>query len=176
MNGKKFVFAVADEPTVVAISQLKSSADDMTSFLNELSPQQIAQLMQDKEGLQALYATLLKVKERPEKVYTAQTDDRNLIGYVTVKGYGQEDPELQIQIIPEYQRLGYGRELLCLVIQEIFGKTMAKKVIYHAGPYNTASMSLIESLGGVLQEPSSIAEKTLLRTYYIKADFFAPEF
>lgn len=167
MNGKRFVLAVADETTVETISQLESSAEDMTSFLNELSPQQIAQLMQDKEGMQVLYNMLLAVKERPEKVYTAQTADKNLIGYVTVKGYGQEDPELQIEIIPQYRRQGYGQELLRLVIQKIFSETTAEKVIYRVGLYNTASMRLIESLGGILQEPSSIAEKILLRTYYV---------
>lgn len=173
MNGKRFSLAVADEPTAVMISQLKSSADDMTSFLNELSPQQMEQLILDKDGLQALYAALLEIKDRPGKVYTAQTDNGNLIGYVTVKGYGREDPELQIEIMPEYQRQGYGRELLSLVIQEIFRKTTAEKVTYRTGLYNAASMKLIESLGGFLQEPSSIAEEMLLRTYYIKADFFA---
>lgn len=125
MSGKRFILAVADEPTIVAISRLKSSTDDMTVFLNELPSHQMAQLMKDKEGLQALYAALLEIKDRPGKVYTAQTDDGNLIGYVTVKGYGQEDPELQIEIMPEYQRQGYGRELLSLVIQKIFRKTTA---------------------------------------------------
>lgn len=167
MNGKRFVLAVADETTVEAISQLESSAEGMTSFLNELSPQQIAQLMRDKEGMKVLYDMLLAVKERPEKVYTAQTADRNLIGYVAVKGYGKKDPEIQIEIIPQYRRQGYGQELLRLVIQKIFRETTAEKIIYRAGLYNAASMRLIESLGGILQEPSSIAEKILLRTYYV---------
>ena len=67
---------------------------------------------------------------------------------------------------------GCGRELLRRVIQEVFRSTDAEKIVYRVRSNNTASIRLIESLGGVLQEPASVAESLLMRRYWVERDGF----
>ena len=76
-----------------------------------------------------------------------------------VNRYGSSALELELGIAPKYRRQGYGRELLRRVIQEIFCTTGAERLVYRVRPDNIASIRLIGSLGGVLQEPDSVAEK-----------------
>ena len=146
---------------------LASSDDNVVRFLKDLSQEQIAELAQDREGLQALYEKLQTTHSQPGRHYLARIQDGDFIGCVTVKGVEQQIPELQVVILPAYRRQGYGRALLCYVIQDLFQHTTATQLRYCTGPYNEASMGLVRSLGGVLQEPVSAAEKLLLRTFYI---------
>ena len=86
---------------------------------------------------------------------------------MTVKEVKQQIPELQVEILPPYRSQGYGRALLRYVIQNLFQHTATTRLRYCTGPYNEASMGLVRSLGGVLQEPTSAAAKLLLRTFHI---------
>ena len=166
MEPFEIVVRADDDADVKALSG-RSSADDMTRFLEALDPGQIAALAQDGAGLRALYERLQSVSAQPGIHYLARTRSGDLIGHVTVKGAGEPMPELQVEICPPYRGQGYGRTLLRRVIQEVFRNTAAAQIRYCTGPYNKASMELALSLGGVLQEPASPAERLLLRTFYI---------
>lgn len=122
-------------------------------------PHRNCKIVQDQKGLRSLSATLHSIQELPAKEYAALGEHGDLMGYVHVNGYGSSALELEVGIAPKYRRQGYGRELLRRVIQEIFCTTGAERLVYRVRPDNIASIRLIGSLGGVLQEPDSVAEK-----------------
>ena len=167
MEPFEIVMGSENDAEVNELSSRSSSADDMTRFLKNLGPEQIAELAQDREELRALYNELRAIQARPGRHYLARTRSGSLIGCVTVKEAKQQIPELQVEILPPYRRQGYGRALLRYVIQNLFQHTATTRLRYCTGPYNEASMGLVRSLGGVLQEPTSAAAKLLLRTFYI---------
>lgn len=167
MEPFEIVIKSDEDAEVQKLLRSASSDDEMVHFLKYLSQAQIAELAQDREGLQALYEKLQAVHSQPGRHYLARIQGGDFVGWVTVKGAGAQIPELQVEILPPYRRQGYGRALLRYVIQDLFQHTAATCLRYCTGPYNEASMGLVRSLGGVLQEPISTAEKLLLRTFYI---------
>ncbi len=167
MGPFEIVIASEDDAEVKELPGQLSSADDLTRFLQNLSPEQLMELAQDQAGLRALYERLRAVQAQPGRHYLAKTQGGSLIGCVTVKGTGEQIPEIQVEILPPYRRQGYGRALLRYVIRDLFQHTNADRIRYCTGPYNEASMGLVRALGGVLQEPTSVAERLLLRTFYI---------
>lgn len=77
----KIVFAVADESTVVAIFRLKSSEDDMASFLNELSSQQVAAIQaQLGDGFEV--ATVHKFQGREKDAIVLTSVDHVITEFV----------------------------------------------------------------------------------------------
>lgn len=168
MNQKHLTVIEADEQALNIISNLSPSTEGLTNYLKELSTQQIEYLAQDVDGIKSLMSTLRTIQERPGKTFAAKLDDDTLVGFVVVKGFGQCQPELQLEVLPRFRGKGYGREIVCDIIQKIFDQTTAEKIVYRVGLYNEASIRIIESLGGILQKSSSDAENLLIRTYYIK--------
>ena len=104
MEPFEIVMGSENDAEVNELSSRSSSADDMTRFLKSLSPEQIAELAQDREGLRALYNELLAIQARPGRNYLARTRSGSLIGCVTVKEADQQIPELQVEILPPYRR------------------------------------------------------------------------
>ena len=155
----KFIITAPDESIRAKNAKWDTSEANATQFLNGLSPQVLSKIVQDQKGLQSLSATLHSVQELPAKESAALGEHGDLMGYVRVNGYGSSALELEVGIAPKYRRQGYGRELLRRVIQEIFCTTGAERLVYRVRPDNIASIRLIGSLGGVLQEPDSVAEK-----------------
>ena len=157
----------ANEATAEAVSLLNKSDDGMERFLSSLPKGQLERILHNREALQALYRTMLASTTVPRKIYAAKLRGEALIGYVAVKGYGQTEPELQIEVSPDYQHKGYGREMLRQVLTLLFQDTDATDVFYRTRPNNAASIHLIESCGGVLQKPGNEAEALLLKTYIV---------
>ena len=154
----KFIITAPDESIRAKNAKWDTSEANATQFLNA-SPQVLSKIVQDQKGLRSLSATLHSVQELPAKESAALGEHGDLIGYVRVNRYGSSALELELGIAPKYRRQGYGRELLRRVIQEIFCTTGAERLVYRVRPDNIASIRLIGSLGGVLQEPDSVAEK-----------------
>jgi len=166
----------ADEETVKEISQMNTSADDMTHYLDSLSPEQMSAITEDLGAFQTLYSAMLASAELPQKTFAAKTRSGTVIGYVTVKGYESEEPELQIEVAPDYQHQGYGHEMLYRMLLQIFVEAHAKIVLYRVRPDNMPSIRLVESFHGILREPASEAEALLLKSYQIRDYVFAHEF
>lgn len=161
-----------DEETVNEISRMNTSADEMTRYLSSLSPEQMDVITNEPDALQALFSAMLASAGLPQKAFAAKIKGGAIIGYTAVKGYGQPEPEVQIEVVPEYQRQGYGHEILRRMLLQVFRETDAKTVLYHIRPDNTPSIRLVESCGGILCQPHSQAESILLKTYMIHGDTF----
>ena len=168
MNQKHLTVTEADEQSLSVISNLSPSTEGLTNYLKELSTQQIEYLAQDVNGIKSLMSTLRTIQERPGKTFVAKLDNDTLVGFAVVKGFGQCQPELQLEVLPRFRRKGYGREIVGAMIQKIFDQTTAENIVYRVGLYNEGSIRIIESLGGILQKSDSDAESLLIRTYYIK--------
>lgn len=84
MEPFEIVMASENDTEVNELSSWSSSADDMTRFLKNLNPEQITELVQDREGLRALYNELRAIQARPGRHYLARTRSGSLIGCVTV--------------------------------------------------------------------------------------------
>ena len=174
-NGQIMLFE-SDAAFAEKVSCLNHSGDEAELFLSALPEDIMGHILQDKSILQALYDNLLSSKAWPRTVYAARLADGTEIGYVAVKGYERPEPELQIEVVPEYQRKGYGEQMLFLALQKIFCEMGASSVLYRTRPDNLASIRLAERFRAVLEEPSCEAESLLLRTYHIKDFIFAHEF
>lgn len=161
-----------DEETVEEISRMNASADEMTRYLSSLSPEQMSLIKDESDALLALFSTMLASAGLPQKAFAAKIRSGAVIGYVTVKEYGQPEPEIQIEVVPEYQRQGYGHEILRRILLQVFRETDAKTVLYRIRPDNTPSIRLVESCGGILRQPGSKAEAILLKTYTIQKSAF----
>ena len=172
MSNLKFIITEPDDNIRSAAATWDTSGAEASDFLKGLSPREITQIVQDQEGLRKLSADLHAVQEHPAREYAALTDGGALVGYARVSGYGGPDPEIEIEIAPPFRRRGCGQELLRRVIQEVFRSTDAEKIVYRVRSNNTASIRLIESLGGILQEPASVAESLLMRRYWVERDGF----
>lgn len=48
--------------------------------------------------------------------------DTILIGYIAIVNYKSDIPELQIEIIPEYHKQGFGYEFMSALLPELFRK------------------------------------------------------
>ena len=172
----KFIVTTPDESLRAEIAKWDTSAADAEDSLKKLSPREISEITRDQAGLRNLLASLRAIQELPAKEYVALTDDGALIGYIRVSGYGSHHPDLEIQITPGFRRQGYGREFLRRVMQEVFCTTGAERIVYRVRPDNIASIRLIGSLGGILREPDSVAEKLLMRQYWVTRDQFLDPF
>ena len=75
--------------------------------------------------------------------------DDEPIGYVGVNHLEWTTPFLAAWFLPEYQREGYGREAVSLLLDYVFSTFEKPGVHAHAFEFNEASMGLLESLGFV---------------------------
>ena len=90
-----------------------------------------------------------------------------MIAYVSL-ACCEDLPEIQIEVLPEYQGQGFGYEMLERTIRMAFEELGVTNLKYVVIPSNLPSIALVETLGGVLQEPKSYAEEMLLQTYVIE--------
>ena len=73
--------------------------------------------------------------------------DDEPIGYVGVNNLQWTAPFLAAWFLPEYQREGYGREAVSLLLDYFFETFEKPGVHAHAFDFNEASMGLLESIG-----------------------------
>ena len=86
-----------------------------------------------------------------------------LIAYVSL-ACCEDMPEIQIEVLPEYQGQGFGYEMLERAIRMAFEELAVTKLKYMVIPSNLPSIALVEKMGAVLQKPKSYAEDMLLKT------------
>ena len=139
----------------------------LDEYLMSLSKDVIAKIMQDQAAVLELIGRLQKTLDAEYlKVYGGFLNGK-LIAYVSL-ACCEDLPEIQIEVLPEYQGQGFGYEMLERAIRMAFEELALTKLKYVVIPSNLPSIALVEKLGGVLQEPKSYAEEMLLRTYVIE--------
>lgn len=158
----------ASSSVVEAVSGIKADTDEIQGLFDGLSEAEREALLSDAEVLKRLCDTLLQSIALPATFYAARLEDGTLVGYIALKGEGLSTPELQIEVMAEHRRKGYGRAMLSLLTDKVFRETTAAALICRIRANNTASIRLVESVGGKRQAPASEAEGLLLRTYRIE--------
>jgi|GEM_PF-6912549 len=136
-------------------------------FLGTLSTEDIAVIFQDKDAVSALITRFSdSIGNGDSEIYGAWEGER-LIGFISLVNAESGTPELQIEIDPLFQGKGYGFEFLRTLLEWIFETRDFQYIRYTVLPNNKASISLVDKIGGLLQEPKSEAERLLIRTYHI---------
>lgn len=144
-----------------------NKADKSTAYLNGLSNEDREIIFQDPEAVNQILSRLAAtLGDGDARSYGAWIGSE-MIGFVTLHNYTSPMPDLQIELAPAYQGKGYGYEFLSELINYLF-HTEFSCFHYAVFPNNSASIALVEKIGGVLQEPESEAERLLFRTYLIK--------
>ena len=141
----------------------------MDEYLMSLPKDVIGKIMMDRGAVMELMGRL-KATLNAEYigVYGGFLED-GLIGYVSLARC-DDMPEIQIEVLPEYHGQGFGSELLKRVVRLAHDEFGIDRFKYVVNPANTVSIALVETLGGVLQEPKNYAEEMLLKTYVLSAE------
>lgn len=151
--------------TVKSISE-RNHANGGPDLFSRLSDDDMRVLFENQEALSLLMAKLQSYAGNGEHLYYGIWLASKLIGYLGLKNYTDPLPEVQIEFAPEYQNQGYGYEALSKMIDHFFAAGY-QCLRYVVQPFNKASISLVEKVGGQLQPPDSEVERILLRTYLI---------
>lgn len=147
------------------ISENNSTAT-VNEYLESLSKDEVSKIMDDREGFQNIIRRLGMLLNTEQYALYGGWLNHKLIGYVSLV-ICDEIPELQIEVLPEYQGKGLGYELLEKVKRSIFEVREYPYLKYVVIPSNQSSIALVEKLGGVLQESESYAEGRLLKIYHL---------
>lgn len=158
-----------DQAAMESISSLNTT-DSMSEYLTSLSPADIAIILLNKKKLTLLFERFTDVLQSEDRdIYGAWIGER-LIGYISLINASSERPEMQIEIIPDCHRLGYGYEFMQALLKQLFAEVGYEYIRYTVTPSNMASIALAEKIGAVLQKPGSKAEELLIKTYFIRSD------
>jgi len=158
----------ADQAAMESISSLNTT-DNMSEYLASLSPADLAVILLNKKKLTQLFdrfTDVLRAEDR--EIYGARLGER-LIGYISLINASSRCPEMQIEIVPDFQHHGYGYEFMQALLKQLFIEKDYEYIRYTATPSNTASIALAEKIGAALQKPESKAEELLMKTYFIRS-------
>ncbi len=163
------------EPTEIGIvekisAQINDNVAD--NFLKSLSDEEMKVVFSDMEAVKNILLELEYKRVSPDVMAFGAWYGEKIVGYVTILRCIDNIPEIQIEILGEYQHRGFGFELLFNLLKEMFVAEQAKYLRYVVVPTNKASIALVEKLGGELQPPKSEVEKILFRTYWITREHF----
>ena len=162
----KLTICEIDPKNMKCISE-RNSTVRLDEYLMSLSKDVIAKIMQDQAAVLELIGSLQKTLDAEYlKVYGGFLNGK-LIAYVSL-ACCEDMPEIQIEVLPEYQGQGFGYEMLERAIRMAFEELAVTKLKYMVIPSNLPSIALVEKMGGVLQKPKSYAEDMLLKTYVIE--------
>jgi len=162
----KLTICEIDPKDMKCISE-RNTTVRLDEYLLSLSKEVIAKVMQDQAAVLELIGRLQKTLDAEYlKVYGGFLNG-DLIAYVSLARC-EDMPEIQIEVLPEYQGKGFGTEMLKHSVKLAFEELAVTKLKYVVIPSNLPSIALVETLGGVLQEPKSYAEEMLLKTYVIE--------
>ena len=139
----------------------------MHNHLASLDEETLALALSDMEAVTNLFSRLENsIGNGNEVIYGAWKDDE-LIGFISILNEESKKPELQIEIIREFQGQGYGYEFCFNLLKYLFENKCYEYVSYTVLPTNTASIKLVEKLGAEIQPSKSDLESLLIRTYHI---------
>ena len=165
---ERLIIREADDSTekrAVAVNNEDLSAETLFSSIPNES---VAEAIKDTEAVLAFVRSLVASRDSTDKMrFSAWDRTGDLVAYAGATSWSTGAPELQITVMPEYQGLGYGTEFLSALIPWAFENYGLDHFIYRHLVDNVRSSRLVEKLGGVLQEPSSLIEGLTSRTYFI---------
>ena len=145
----------------------QNSNNSVDEYLSSHSKDDIAVIFQDQDAVSALLTRFSNsIGNGNSDIYGAWKDD-NLIGFIALINGESGTPELQIEIAPPFQNQGYGFEFLHALLDHLFETRNFQYIRYTVLPNNKASISLVNKIGALLQEPKSEAERLLICTYHI---------
>jgi len=100
------------------------------------------------------------------------TKDKRFIGGVEVHGLREEEPELGVWIIKDFQRKGYAFEALSNVMEYVNHTFQKEWYIYEADIRNESSMKLVEKFEnhkeGLYEFTTKTGKELKLQTFLIK--------
>lgn len=145
----------------------QNNSDTANTLLSSLSEDDKAIIFKDIDAVTALLTRFSNsIGNGNSEIYGAWRKN-TLIGFISLVNGESGTPEIQIEIAPKYQNKGYGHEFLSAVMEYVFEQQRFSYVQYTVLPSNEASIALVKSVGALLIEPKSEAEKLLIRTYHI---------
>lgn len=69
-------------------------------------------------------------------------------GFIVIEYDDENNPEIDIAILPEYRRKGYGYDASRILCNDIFKDHSVECIMWHAFQSNSASCRIAEKLGG----------------------------
>lgn len=81
-------------------------------------------------------------------IWHKETDE--YMGYCSYQGLNSEEPHVGIELISDYQGLGYGKEVARILIDEFFARTGRTALYWRLFRINSRSARLAEKMGGKL--------------------------
>lgn len=163
----RLVIYESDSQIIDRIEENMEVNGGLESLLSDLTAEKRKELVQDAHDLIDLYKMLNTLSSRENAVFFEARESDNAIGYIAFKKCHSELPEIQISLLPTHQHQGYGFEFLSAVLRYGFNMRPDIKFAYRAGPYNSASIALVEKIGGILQPANSAIEGYFFKTYFI---------
>ena len=104
---------------------------------------------------EAAKAALLQ--DRKATVYALNPEGK-LVGRITFHYLETSHPAIEIRILPQERRKGYGYELLSAAVDCVFHQFAYDYLCYDLEVENAASRQLIKKLGGTLHHKSEFVE------------------
>ena len=147
---------------------VQNTGDGIDKYLESLTKEEIAAVFSDMDAVKSVMERMTATKMAPRSQSYGAWINGRLIGFATLLECSGDIWEMQVEISPEYQHRGYGYEFLSHLLPVLLADPKISCIRYTVIPSNKASVALIEKLGAELQEPETIAEKILLRTYMIR--------
>lgn len=165
INTGHFIIREADKDETEKISEQNYSGS-VEKFLSSLTVDEISLVLRDAEAVNQFFTYLKDIANGNKIVYGAWQEEK-MIGFISLVNEENSTPELQIEILPEFQNKGYGYEFLRVLLDWLFENKKYKYIRYTILPTNKASVALVEKIGGSLQTPKTEIEKLFIRIYHI---------
>ncbi len=168
LKSNRLVIREIDEFLALQISETVNDGDDITAYLETLPEKAVQDSLQDMQSVLDFAQSLSALRNSSDiKRYGAWNQVGELIAYVGLIYWSTGTPELQITVAKANQQLGYGKEFLQALLPWLFQHFDVKYFIYRVRNNNIPSEKIVQSLGGIRQEPQSALEKLILKTYRI---------
>lgn len=151
---------------VLHIRELNKN-DNVNDFFDAIPEEDRAEAFRDSEAVENLFALMENNLDTDDDIFYGAWVNDSLIGFIAIVNPASRTPGIQIEIDPAYHHRGYGYEFLSALLKHLFETESYTYIQYLVMPSNTASLALVEKVGGVLQEPESFIEKLLIRVYRI---------
>lgn len=145
--------------------------NDITSYLEALPENAVQDAIHDTDGVLSFVQSLAALRDSSDiRHYGAWNRVKEPVAHIGITSWSSKTPELQITVVKEHRHLGYGHEFLQALIPWLFQNFDIQFFVYRLRKDNIPSEKIVQSLGGVLQEPRSALEQLTLKTYYIYPD------
>jgi len=168
LKSNRLVIQEIDEALALQVSETVDDRDDITEYLAALPEKAVQDSLLDMQSVLDFVQSLSSIRNSNDiKRYGAWNQAGELIAYVGLICWNTGTPELQITVAKAYQQLGYGKEFLHALLPWLFQRFDVKYFVYRVRNNNIPSEKIVQSLGGIRQEPKSALENLILQTYRI---------